>query len=258
MALSATSYPEKGLTFAILYGCTSPIEEQVLESLDSVRDEASHPCLLPGIFVELELLRHARQVDIHVLEVETTILNLDAYSIQSRGTKGVGKDEAESRYEAKRSAWLDLTYLRNSLITTNLQIQKLSKHTVDFGRDLYNPTIITNALQSGQPRPVYEMPQTDHTALGKQDHPLEARDSRTFVHTPKHLNDARVSLLQRMDLIGEKIVSRLNTIQEEYEEKIRECTMRVEGMVMTAQWASFPSASKLYPLIIRSHIVRQR
>jgi hypothetical protein len=69
--MSATHYMQKGLTFAILYGSSFTVERTILERLRHVADEAAHPLLLPGIFAELELVRHTGLVDININEVES-------------------------------------------------------------------------------------------------------------------------------------------------------------------------------------------
>ncbi|KAF3059977.1 hypothetical protein GL218_05118 [Daldinia childiae] len=41
----------------------------------------------------------------------------------------------------------------------------------------------------------------------------------------------------RMRIFGARINSRLQAMIEEYEDKIRECTMRLDGMAMATQWS---------------------
>jgi hypothetical protein len=48
----------------------------------------------------------------------------------------------------------------------------------------------------------------------------------------------------QMRRAGRRIKDRLEAIIDEYEEKIRDCTMRVEGMAMATQWVRHPHISK--------------
>lgn len=49
---------------------------------------------------------------------------------------------------------------------------------------------------------------------------------------------ARETYAKQMSETGEKISARRAAIRDEYDEKIRDCTMRVEGMAMATQWVS--------------------
>ena len=229
MALSATSFPEKGLTYAILYGCTNSLERTLLQSLRAVGDEASHPLLMPAIFAELELLRHTRQVDINIIDVETKIFALD---FEAGATEGPGREDSENRHEAKRSSWLAMTYLRNSLITTNVQNEKISKHAVDLGQEFFNPTGYSGLtyICEGSKVICATRKEIDDTLIMGEDH-------RSLM-TGKNRSDVEPAFLQRMRQVGDKIELRMKTIHEEYEEKIRDCTMRVDGMAMATQWVN--------------------
>ncbi|CAN9309015.1 unnamed protein product [Alternaria alternata] len=236
MALSATSYPEKGLTYAILYGCTSDIERSLLRSLNSTGDAASHPLLMPGIFAELELLRYTRQVSSKIVDVESKIFALDFESV---GTEGLSREELEKRHEEKRNTWLDMTYLRNSLITTNVQNEKMSKHAVDVGKEFYDPV--------GH--------RTDSRRFSESEIKLAARSETSDTLVVDQIcsspieytqpGDSDTIFSQRMRQVGKKIELRLNTICEEYDAKIRDCTMRVDGMAMATQWSHSETAVEM-------------
>lgn len=47
-----------------------------------------------------------------------------------------------------------------------------------------------------------------------------------------------VNFREKMRRIGFKIKDRVQAIVDEYDEKIRDCTMRVDGMAMATQWVS--------------------
>jgi hypothetical protein len=42
--------------------------------------------------------------------------------------------------------------------------------------------------------------------------------------------------MKEMRIVGQRIGARLGAIREDYDEKIRDCDMRVDGMAMATQW----------------------
>ncbi|KAH5581941.1 hypothetical protein HBI24_120700 [Parastagonospora nodorum] len=225
MALSATCYPEQGLTYAILYGCTPVNEKSIVQKLNNISDEASHPLLIPGIFAELELVRITRQVGASIVDVESKIFALD---FQSGDTEGLGQEDFENRHEAKRRSWLNMTYLNNSLITQTVQIHKMAKLAVDLGDTVY--------ASNGYPTQSSALDETQ-TLNGSSDTVVPEQ-----VDVTRSVNEA---FFQRMRYVGKRIELRLNTIREEYENKIRDCTMRVEGMAMATQWSHSETAVEM-------------
>jgi hypothetical protein len=198
LALSATHYPRRGFTFAILYGSTSKIEKAVFERLQLISVEAAHPLLLPALLVELELQRHNKLVESNINDIEAKILEVKSHSSNAQG---YCRSKVERRNESKRTAWLDLTYLRNSLMTWNTQLSKMAEHAEVLNRNGY--PIPDEELMNISP------PRKEETLYQKQ-----------------------------MHRVGEKIKARVAAIRDEYDEKIRDCTMRVDGMAMATQWVN--------------------
>jgi hypothetical protein len=58
--------------------------------------------------------------------------------------------------------------------------------------------------------------------------------------------------IQQMRRTGERIKVRLAAIRDEYDEKIRDCTMRVDGMAMATQWVNSLNETALYQADHRS------
>ncbi|CAN9091286.1 unnamed protein product [Alternaria alternata] len=191
---------------------------------------------MPGIFAELELLRYTRQVSSKIVDVESKIFALDFESV---GTEGLSREELEKRHEEKRNTWLDMTYLRNSLITTNVQNEKMSKHAVDVGKEFYDPV--------GH--------RTDSRRFSESEIKLAARSETSDTLVVDQIcsspieytqpGDSDTIFSQRMRQVGKKIELRLNTICEEYDAKIRDCTMRVDGMAMATQWSHSETAVEM-------------
>ncbi|KAI3391293.1 hypothetical protein diail_7624 [Diaporthe ilicicola] len=205
LAFTATFFPHCGLTFGILFGCPFSIEKQIVNRLSSASTEVSHPLLMPGIFAELERTRQVHVVEFAIDEVETRILTVDS-SPEEMDAMPISLKEANNR--AKRAQWLDTTYLRNQLVSWNTQLKKLASHTDELSNTVFKDHII------GQGRP--------WTAV------------RNGELDSKEYTDASRANLRR---VGVKIRDRVQEIIDEYDAKIRDCTMRVDGMAMATQWA---------------------
>lgn len=293
MALSATYYPDRGLTLAIVYGCTPTTEKAILERLQTVHVEAAQPLVLPGILAELELRRHKRLVDSNTNEVETKILELNFRSDESHRRD---REQAESRYHSKREAWLDLTYLRNSMTTWTTQIRKMIEHADMLSLEDYSKPCekmpITTSISSSLPdlardqdegqctfphhssnentsldseqmeidsecsTPTNDFPRTDSLGqLQKADLNSSDKSSSSSGSDYDHDEDTYMTQMQK---VGKKIEARLTDIEDEYDEMIRDCTMRVDGMAMATQWVKPVSHMHDTKLMLRSHTVRPR
>jgi chromosome segregation ATPase len=263
------------LTFGILYGSTFTTEKNILQRLQTISFEAAHPLLLPGIVAELELVRHTRLVEASINEVETKIFELN---FQSGSARGYRRAEVERRNVAKRTAWLDLTYLRNSITTWTTQLLKMAEHAGALNRDFYkisqDAAFFAPDHEHLRPEHEHSGMQLDHsTALFESKRPARLLEriastrrsdsqyssptrTRVAAHRPQdlkispsdedyidscpHYEDPK-SQIEQMHEVGEKIQNRLAAIRDEYDEKIRDCTMRVDGMAMATQWVRFLS-----------------
>jgi hypothetical protein len=254
LALSATHFPSKGLTYAIVYGCTPDTEEGIISRLQRVTFEASHPLIMHGIFAELELKRHTELVKSTINKVEERIAELD---LPTNGTMLTQQDK-EQRNESKREAWLDLTYLRNTIISWNTQLDKLIDHAGKLNETEYpGGTGKSSVAHKGQctasegksESPSSPVPPASADSGKWLDvwQRLDTMPDRTHVPAPDETTlDEQKSLLPqrcstelhncRMQEVGLKIKSRIMAIKDENEEKIRDCSIRVDGMAMATQW----------------------
>lgn len=104
--------------------------------LNQATSEAVHPLLVPGIFTELERVRHVEIVETTIDELETRIQELDP---KSMGVEFISATDKAERDQAKRTAWLDTTYLRNQLISWNTHLEKLRHHVEDLNQTVFPP-----------------------------------------------------------------------------------------------------------------------
>ncbi|RSL99888.1 hypothetical protein CDV31_012022 [Fusarium ambrosium] len=260
LALTATYFPHCKLTFAIMFGCPISTEKQVLQRLGKVKAEADHPLLMPGILVELERQRHVCLVDNTINELETQILEID---MLSEDLELMSTEEQARRKQAKRAAWLDTTYLRDQLSNWIVNLEKLQNHADELNHTIFkmSTTGPASAVVTGYRGPQeppsevfpdhcsrtpkflsYEEP-TDWIDLSEDGekgkayelYPLETEFCKPPSQPRQPLETDKVQ--DAMERAGNKIKSRLRDIIDEYHEKVRDCTMRVDGMAMATQWA---------------------
>ncbi|KAE8448391.1 hypothetical protein EG329_009635 [Mollisiaceae sp. DMI_Dod_QoI] len=273
LALTVTYFPHCGLTFAILFGSPLSVEVEIVKRLSSAMAEATHPLLLPGIFAEIERSRHVNVVEATIDELETRIFELDFQS----DIEGMSNFEREKRNQDKRSAWLDTTYLRNGLVNWNTQLSKMSAHVDILQSTVFKPRdsvkIIAHSraesedtssdvvvadfaseanLMSSWPEEAADFCDEDINHKEKGANKTQLTSRRDSFQEMACMQDFRTrqqgtkvttaqqdpeDANEQMRRVGHKIKHRLRDISDEYEEKIRDCTMRVDGMAMATQWA---------------------
>ena len=267
LALSATYFPHCGLTFAIVFGCSISIEEQILRRLGRVTIEADHPLLMPGILVELERSRHVRIVEQTIDELETQIHEIDQ---MNEDAESLSIEVRTSQREAKRSAWLDTMYLRNQLINWITNLEKIYHHADELNNSIFKaPEMFSSetgsdkgfttpsecsdeeeyesmwSIRSTNPRKELIPPRMAAMQLS------EALADSQYCYYNEKANEWQEPSQQlgfrefenRIDQVeddmrrtGIRIKNRVRDIIDEYREKVRDCTMRVDGMAMATQW----------------------
>lgn len=264
LALTATHFPHCGLTFAIVFGCPLSVEEEIIKRLSFAMAEAAHPLLMPGIFAEIERSRHVHEVETTIDELETRIFELD-----------MPDSEAETRNQEKRTAWLDTTYLRNALVSWNTQLAKMSEHTDELSASVFKSTkskehITSARIEFGDTDDSMRNSRHHSAALPKdldidiladewvqltgnqpdQEQPASQGERVQHLDRDKDLSLGKIPEIRedfilhqypeafkyQMRSTGHKIKHRLQAIRNEYDDKIRDCTMRVDGMAMATQW----------------------
>ncbi|KAI1655239.1 hypothetical protein F4813DRAFT_368192 [Daldinia decipiens] len=240
LALTVTHFPRSGLTYAILFGCPVSIENEVIARLNYPGVEASYPLLLPGIFAELERNRHLNIIEDYINNIEEKIFELDyqlpvEQQIRCPSIKGQSKD--------KRSQWLDTAYLKNSLVTWNTQLFKMAGHIGELRNTLFGPHERKYSRIGNDDIPCVGCDSKMNMLTEPICHPLCETScigpvSGYYQYRTIPQNWKSVELRNhRMRIFGARINSRLQAMMEEYEDKIRECAMRLDGMAMATQWS---------------------
>jgi hypothetical protein len=245
------------MTFSIVYGCTLSLEERILKRLQRGRHQPTHPLLLPAIFAELELSRHIRLIESAINNVEAKIFQL---SFQL-GDLQKPRLEVEKQNEDKRTAWLDLAYLRNALVSWSTQLDKMVAHCeelnctppdstldgrsrsvcLDCHETLKDSPLLSDSWSSSFDSAVTVCEDDRSPISERTPEKTTIISNKPIVNittkSAEHLRDPKIHKESR-NVIGVKIRSRLLAMKDEYDEKIRDCTMRMDGMAMATQWVS--------------------
>ncbi|KAK4119078.1 hypothetical protein N657DRAFT_650634 [Parathielavia appendiculata] len=244
MALAVTHFPKQRLTFALLFGASEDQERSVLARLGRAGPDTAHPMLLPGILVELERKRQMDIADEMIDELEMQIFQLDNETITS--WKQSVQTTAE-RNKQKTKAWLDAAFSRNILLATKTVLFSMCRHLDEYSM-LVNPRVrrehdfhhqdrdhfAQGGLRPGTPLSVTSSHWQVHSQISFSEYsgsePLEASN-------PDSTCDPDARYQELLQQAGMRMEDRLVSIIGEYEDKIRACTMEIDGMAMATQWS---------------------
>lgn len=226
LALTVTHFPKHGLTFAVLFGCPLSIEQDIIKRLSRLKTEAGYPLLLPGIFSELERSRHIVVAEKMIDQLENRIYELDFTSEQT------DPEDRERRHSDKREDYLDTAYLRNGLLSWRKQLMKMVECAENLEQTRFKE-LRTDGLHSTDDLFVPRV-------ISTNDH---AKENRIYLNDSDHSElgfetTSPISHARQMRKAGRKVLGRLASIIDEYDDKIQDCTMRLDGMAMATQWVS--------------------
>jgi len=144
-------------------------------------------------------------VEATIDEIEGAIFELD----NGTATKETSLEDGHpggTRY-VRRNVWLNTNFLRSRLRIWRTQLQKMIEHVDDLSSTNFGSSIeFLNTGPGGEP---------------EQKH--------------KGVDNSQ------MKRTGVRIKDRLRGLIEEYNEKIDECSMRVDGMTIATQWVRLTS-----------------
>jgi hypothetical protein len=221
LALTVTHFPNSGLTFAMLFGCTLATEKQVFNRVLRAQKSAHYPLLLPGIFVELELVRITKIVDTTIDGIERAIVDLEGENFVDEASAENDDDKIMSqKRNTRKKVWLDTTFLRSRLQIWRTQLQKMVEHADE---------LLAAHSSSLQTVPI------SHT-----------KDGSTL---PVDENRQNISQTYRTGFL---IKDRLRDIIHLYDEYIEECSMRLDGMTIATQWVRLDRKSKSAIVVVNS------
>ncbi|KAJ1333051.1 magnesium transporter [Microdochium nivale] len=260
-AMTVTYFPHNGLIFGVVFGCQAATEAEIFKRLTLAGTDALHPLLVPGILIELERQRHIGLARSAISELETRIYQLNP---RSDTMEIVSQSDMETLHREKRTKWLDMTYLRNCLVSWSDQLDNVGLFIAEIDAERQpresligpyshapclepSPKSVSHQGVSGmhdsrlpsytdQP-PHVRAHESNHSFGRVEDEPV-SRDS-LYSDVTTRCGDLSPSLVQSHTIQSTsfKIKARVHALIKEYDDLIRDCTMRIDGMSMATQWA---------------------
>ncbi|KAK4160434.1 hypothetical protein QBC43DRAFT_325516 [Cladorrhinum sp. PSN259] len=218
LAVSSVFYPETGFTAAVVFGCSDDIADQIAARIDNSEDAWTHPMLVIGIVAEIERARHLELVQrrvFNLLEQVRAINTSEAISSTSELVK--------ETYSV--DLWISVSQLRIALETWKIQLAKMDAHITELERDILSgsDSFGEQAIQ----------PNNQRSSAMRQG--LQHRDSFSSQASEATITDDSELWKLSARKTGRKIQKRLREIMSEYDEQIRECSMVIDGMTLSAQ-----------------------
>nr|XP_036582707.1 uncharacterized protein CTRU02_07260 [Colletotrichum truncatum]KAF6791498.1 hypothetical protein CTRU02_07260 [Colletotrichum truncatum] len=152
IALSATFFAEKCITYAVMYGCADQVIEQTTAWLKRVKGQAIHPLIMPMIFVELERKRLFNLLDFEQNSLQGQILHLknklrsESQAMESGKTRSndVSANDCEST-----KVWIDISSLKNGLESLKTQLENMIEHSKELNTTFFRAHAEGNQVSCG-------------------------------------------------------------------------------------------------------------
>jgi hypothetical protein len=211
-------------------------EEEIIKRISLAAADITHPLLLPGIIAEIERKRHITAVENTIDDIEARIFQME---IRPDALDGVSRSDLEKLHKDRRSAWLNTGYTRNCLISWQTQLQNIASQAEELDR-----VILTPLHQSSYTEKTTDVIfANDLPTVAELDKSAES-EQITSQDSSKKWSSEYGAGLEEYHATGYKIKSRVRVLMQEYDDKIRDCSLRIDGMAMATQWVrhSFPCA----------------
>ncbi|KAI0448674.1 hypothetical protein F5B21DRAFT_496765 [Xylaria acuta] len=237
LAMTVTHFPHCNLSFGILFGCNDTQKKYVLQRLDCVTQESGHPLLLPGIFVELEKKRHHHIFESGIGELELMIPGSDPEGVLGQEHSG-GHSDRQNR----RTVYLDMLHLKHGLISWSQQLNKMLEHALSLNKEYLGTLHLVNSQTTAEFRAISETVEDsvseDCAEQGDATSHEECSDTQSSANSRISGPNTGRELKTNQEIMAKanaRIIGRINSILEDYSDKIRECETRFDGLAMTTQ-----------------------
>lgn len=202
IALSVTYIPSKRSSYAVLYGCSQELTENVTKRLKSAKNAVCHPMLLPGIFAELECKRHCELVQDAMLQRQQFIADMMKNNKYDWKTRSV--DEEDISTTESVDLWTSICDLRNGLLLWRQRLVAMVTHVDEL------------------------LPQSaGSTPAGSSHGTSRAADAEEIQKLEKAVRDTGILIRERLEVII-----------TEYDRLAAHCNMIMESMSMATQLVS--------------------
>ncbi|KAI1112576.1 hypothetical protein F5Y14DRAFT_442552 [Nemania sp. NC0429] len=229
LAMTVTHFPHCRLSFGALLGCSEPHKKYVVQQLRLAIRQASHPLLLPGLFVEIERKRHHIIFESGVSRLESMIPTLDSGALISQH-----QPTNDSERHAKQRVYLDMLHLKNGLTTWSQQLNKMLDHARTLTDEYAEPWRRVSRQPAGESCRDSEMASNSALRDPKPDVVASFEDRPDNQSSTNSVGDFGIDQ-ETMVTTNLKIIKRIESILEDYRDKIIECQTRFDGLAMATQ-----------------------
>jgi len=195
LAISAVFYPDTGYTPGVVFGCTDTISGDFSGRISNGEEAWTHPMFLFGLLAEHEKERHKDLVDDKVAQLTKRVYALSKFQRISSET------EINNEHYSV-NLWIEVNQLRTGMEMWKKELVKMDEHISELERDVL--TI-----------------QESNTCEALFAESVTTLSEKTWRASAKE--------------VGRRIQKRLREIMCEYDGRIRECTMVLDGMALSAQ-----------------------
>lgn len=232
MALSTTYCPSANSTKGVFYGCSEEIREEVVDRLAGCEYGIHHPLTLPALFAEIERDRHFDLVNPMVRRLMQRARSIATAHPTSKYSDNPQPSGVVQEPENYMQQWFEITYLKNGLQSWRHELGKMISHCDDLIQARFYTS--KRPSESSESTPVNTAFSADAFADGCS------------------ADDTSEDEIEDLTISGRRIRQRLLEIQAEYDDKIRECGMIIDGMVLAAQLVSHGNLNRtaMSPLTI--------
>lgn len=223
LAVSCVFNPKTGFTSGVVFGCSDDVAEEIAGRIENAENSWMHPLLMIGIVAEIERTRHMKLVEDHLFKL------LQRVQSMSKSPEILPTSQlARENYSV--DLWIEVSQLRIALVAWRAQLCKMDAHIQDLERILLEALSRHEEIISSSPCSV---------ELGNS---FDSGRTLTFGHNDIHevhqTSDelkALGSWHQYAREEGRRIQKRLREIIGEYDCKLRECSMVLDGVSLSAQ-----------------------
>jgi hypothetical protein len=230
VAVSSVFYPKSGFTAAVFFGCDETLRDDITGRMYSAENATSHPLLIMGILAEIEFKRHSILVRDQVFQLLGRIRALSS-QVQITTDSTMKKDH----YSVE--SWYKISQLRSELQTWKVQLAHMVEHIDQLEKEVFTEQSYSSSSTFKDVVP--DSPSSDTTQVETDD--LEEVDEKLIKQHDEHTSTTdEVDWRQHGLQTGRRIKSRLRVIMNEYDQKIRECTMVIDGLILATQMVLTP------------------
>ncbi|KAK4650020.1 hypothetical protein QC762_703125 [Podospora pseudocomata] len=227
LAVSCVFNPKTGFTSGVVFGCSDDVAEEIAGRIENAENSWMHPLLMIGIVAEIERTRHMKLVEDHLFKL------LQRVQSMSKSPEILPTSQlARENYSV--DLWIEVSQLRIALVAWRAQLCKMDAHIQDLEKIFLEALSRHEEINSSSPCSV---------ELGNS---FDSGRTLTFGHNDIYEVNQTSDELKALGSWhqyareeGRRIQKRLREIIGEYDCKLRECSMVLDGVSLSAQLSLF-------------------